>query len=139
MAQNGGAQLDWPAQALKLTHANERVLFGRRVALIIEVVQQGSGGIELDERLTLPGVFMVRQPEPICFGLAAGYYADLDRQSVFAQALALCPLRKQSPSLFAAIERVACWTISNGHFLLSPCCFIWFVILWVYPSMIGKS
>ena len=50
VAQNGGAQLDGPAQALQFADAHKRVLFGRGVALIVEVVEQGGGGIKLEER-----------------------------------------------------------------------------------------
>ena len=53
VAEDGGAHLSRPALALQFSHAHERMLFWRGVALVIEVVEQGSGAVEIQERSAL--------------------------------------------------------------------------------------
>jgi CubicO group peptidase (beta-lactamase class C family) len=49
VAEDRRAQLDRPAQPLQFAHADEGMLFQRGVALVVEVVQQRRGRVELDQ------------------------------------------------------------------------------------------
>ncbi len=49
MAEDGCAHLHRPAQPLQFADAYKWMLFERRMALVVEVVQQGSGRVELDQ------------------------------------------------------------------------------------------
>ena len=49
VAEDGGAELDRPALAFQFAHADEGVLFRGGVALVVVVVKQAGGGVELDE------------------------------------------------------------------------------------------
>src|SRR6516164_1990986 len=48
VTEDGSAQFLQPALLLQFADADEGVLFGCRMALIIKVVEEGGGGIELD-------------------------------------------------------------------------------------------
>ena len=60
------------------------MLPGRGMALVVKIVQQGSGCVKLQQL----GALGARQAQPVCFGLAAGGYANLHSYGVLAQALA---------------------------------------------------
>ena len=54
MAQNCGAEFRRPAQPLQFAHADEGMLFRRGVPLVVEVVEQRGGRVELDEAQRAP-------------------------------------------------------------------------------------
>ena len=63
------------------------------MTLVIEIVKQGCGGVEGQQLLAGCSC----QAKPVSFGLSIGHDAGLDSQGVLTQALALRPLREQSP------------------------------------------
>jgi hypothetical protein len=71
------------------------------VALVVEIVEQGRGGVKLDER----GAIGASQSQPVGLHLAAGSHTGFHGQCVLAQALALGPFSEQLPGLAAAIGR----------------------------------
>jgi hypothetical protein len=120
VAQDGGSQLDGPAQPFQFADSNEGMLVGRGVALVVEVVEQGRGGVELDERGTLLGVAGADESQPIGFRLAAGHHAGLHGQRVLAQVLAQGPFGQQLPGLVTAVAFVLVAQIgAGGHVSLS--------------------
>jgi hypothetical protein len=64
------------------------MLLGRRVTLVVEVVEQGGGGVKVDEGRA----FIAGEVEPPGFCFAHGSDAGLDGKSMLAQALAPGPL-----------------------------------------------
>ena len=68
------------------------------MALVVVVVKQAGGGVELDEA----GALVAVEPEPVGFGFSAGRNADLHSDGMLAKTLALGPLREQLPGLFAS-------------------------------------
>src|SRR5580698_7968502 len=99
--------------------------------LVVEVMQQRRGRVELQKLLTR----FAGKPLPVRLRRAAGRHANLYRARVFAQAVALRPLGEQPPRLFAPVLRRAV----RVHKFLPPSCCLWFVILWVFPGMMEKS
>ena len=71
------------------------MFLGRGVPLVIEIMQQGSGGIKPKHCLAL----WPTQAEPIGLGFTVGNHAGLHGQRVLAQAFALGPLGEQGPRL----------------------------------------
>ena len=102
MAEDGGPQLRGPAQPLQFPYANEGMLVGRGVALIVVVVQQGRGGVELEHGRALESA----QAQPVRFRLAIREDTGLHRQGMLAQALACGPLGQQLPGLFARVSGI---------------------------------
>ena len=98
VTKNGGAKFLRPAQPLQLANTGERVLLGGGMALVVEVVEQGGGGIQLQQRR--PRIAL--EPEPVCLLLAAGHNTGFHGERMFAQAFALGPFGEQLPGLFAS-------------------------------------
>ncbi len=63
------------------------MFFAGRMALIVEVMKQRGGGIEVQQGLAL----VACEPQPVGFRFAVCKHAGLHGQRVFAQALALSP------------------------------------------------
>lgn len=100
VSEDRRAQLDGPALALQFADSDERMLFGRGVPLVVEVVEQAGGGVQVDKaRALVPG-----EAESIGFYITAGCDADFHSNGVLAQAFALGPLGEQFPCLVAAIS-----------------------------------
>ena len=98
------------------------MLLGRGVALVVEVVEQGGGRVELDEARRARR----RPAQPVGLGFAAGGDAGLHGQRVLAQAFALGPLGEQLPGLIAAELRSPVSAVIS-HF--PPVASIWFAFL----------
>ncbi len=97
VAENRGARLLRPAETLQFAHADEGMLFWRGVAFVVEVVEQRRGGVEVEKFCPL----LASETEAVGFRCAARSDTDFDGDGMLAQALALCPLSKQLPGLFA--------------------------------------
>src|ERR1700739_2807744 len=98
VAEDRGAQFDGPALALEFADADEGMLFLRWMALVVVVLKQAGGGVELDEA----GALFPREAEAVSFCLTTGGHTDFYSDGVFAQAFTLGPLGEQLPGLFAA-------------------------------------
>src|SRR5438067_1005716 len=102
MAQDGDAQLLGPALPLQFADAYKRVLLAGGMALVVEVVQQGSGGVELQETRAL----LARHGQPVRLLLAVRGDACFHRKCVFPQAFAGGPLGQELPSLFSPVPAI---------------------------------
>src|ERR1035438_7642482 len=91
------------------------MLLGGRMALVVEVVQQRSGGVKLQQRAAFLRRLGSSQTQPVGLSLAERGYAGLHGKGMFAQALALCPFSQQLPCLLAPIHSVT----ASAH-LFSP-------------------
>jgi len=92
---------------------------GARVTLVIEVMEEGGGGVEIDERAALGA----GEAEAIGFRFPVGDDAGFDREGVLAQVFALGPFPQQGEGLRTPI------LVFHAH--VDSCCTIWFVFLWV--------
>src|SRR5579859_996350 len=143
VAKDRGSGLLRPAQPLQLPHPDKGMLLKRRVALVIEVVEQGSGRIQLQQ----PVASLACQPEPVGLGFAIGNYAGFDAQGMLAQALALRPFSEQSPGgspvmglmvegqLFSRTHLgalIISHSSINAHLPWRHSLFLWFVFLRVF-------
>ena len=93
VAEDGGPHLLRPALLLEHTHTHPRVLLGRGMALVVEVVQQPCRCIALDQRLGRCTV----EPKPLRLALAPGRYARFDAKRMLEQACRLGVLIEQRP------------------------------------------
>ena len=75
------------------------MLGGGGVLFVVEVVEQGGGGVERYQTLAVG----TRQAETVGFGFTVGGDASLYSEGVFTQAFALGPLVEQAQSLLAAV------------------------------------
>src|SRR5579871_6487306 len=91
MAENRRSRRRWPSQTLQLLHADKRMLFERRMAFVVEIVEQGSGRIKRQQLLPL----LAGQAEPFSFNFAVGDNARLHTQRMLAKTLASGPFRQQ--------------------------------------------
>src|SRR5258708_507205 len=104
------------------------MLSARRMALVIEVVQQRRGGVEIEQGF--PRLSGHRQA--ISLRLPVPDHAGFHRECVLAKALALGPFPQQAEGLLPAkLVRVT-------HYF-SPCCYIWFAFLRVFRGMMGTT
>src|SRR3954468_2981762 len=116
MPEDRRAHLLWPALSLEFTNTHERMLLSARVALVVEVVEQGRRGVELKQvRALIPG-----KPKPVGLCFAIGSHADLHCLCVFAQIFGLRPLAEQLPCSLAIEDSVP--ALSNSHVLNFTCC-----------------
>src|SRR5258708_26140382 len=98
VAEDRGAEFWGPALALQFANTDEGMLCSCGVALVVEVVEQTSGGVELDEA----SAFVAGETEAVGFCLAAGGDADFNSDGMFAETFTLGPLGEQLPGLVAA-------------------------------------
>ena len=121
-----------PAPALQFAHADKRVLFARRMPLVVEVMQQRGGGVEVHQGFALVSA----QSQAVGLRLAIGGDAGLHGQRVLAQALALLSIRsiraRPAPARFT-VTRIC------SSYVISPCCCIWFVFFRVFQGMMGET
>ena len=88
MPKDRGAEFCRPAQALQFAHTDERVFLGSGMALVIEVVEDAGGAVELNE-----GAAVVSNEATslgFCFSASSDTY--LNGQGMLAKALAPGPL-----------------------------------------------
>src|SRR5579862_1736052 len=120
--QNGCPHLLRPTQPFQFAHADKRMLFLCGVPLVVEVVEQASGGVELQKRSAL----VTSKSAAIGLSFATSSHADFNRQGVLPKALVLGPLDHQLPGFFAPVSRIA--ACASAHFFTS-CCAPWFAFL----------
>ena len=53
VAKDSAAHFGRPSQSLQFADAYEGMFLGRGMALVVKIVQQGGGGVELEQRFTL--------------------------------------------------------------------------------------
>jgi hypothetical protein len=69
------------------------------MALVVEVVEQSSGGVEGEQRVA----FSAGESEAVCFCFAVGDNARFHAEGVLAQAFALSPFGQKRPGCGAVI------------------------------------
>jgi transcriptional regulator with XRE-family HTH domain len=113
VAEDGRSDFNRPAQPLKFADADEGMLCGGGVALVVEVVEQAGGYVQFKEPRAVLFMLGAGEADAVGFGLTAGGDADFHCKCMLAQALALGPLGQQLPSLFAAEALFS--ILSAGH------------------------
>jgi len=96
------------------------MLVSARMALVVEVVEQGRGGVELKQVCAL----IAGKPKPIGLCFAVGSHADLNCLPMLTQIFSLRPLAEQLPCSLTIENSVS--AISNSHVLNFTCCNVWF-------------
>jgi hypothetical protein len=113
VAEDCGAKFDGPTLTLEFADAYEWVLLRGGMALVVEIVKQSGGCVELDEASAL----VAGKAESVGFRFAAGGHADLHSDRMLAKTLALCPLSEQLPGLFASEFLLAIFVQSHLRIL----------------------
>ena len=114
VTEDGGAQLLWPALLFQCAYPDKGMFFAAGVTLVIEVMEQGSGGVKIYQ--TLP--FLPVQLQAIGLGLTVGHDAGFHSEGMLAQAVALGPFLEQLQGLWARIGRGGAHFFSVLHNLV---------------------
>jgi len=133
VTEDGGAEFAGPALSLEFADADEGMFFCRGVALVVEVVEQGGGGVEIQK----PGAFVTDETEAVGFYGTASCDADFHSEGVFAEVFGLGPLTEQLPCLVAIVGVIR--ISGSGHEQDFTCCTAWFAFLRVSSVFLPKS
>src|SRR5690348_3495858 len=97
VTHDGVTNVGGPAAFLEDAIADVGVFLRGRVALVVEIVEQGGGAVNVDESLRVA----IRESEALGFLLTVGADAAFNGEGVLEQAGRLGELGEQSPSGFA--------------------------------------